>query len=117
MMRRLLLLWWLLLSSPLVIAAERMTMAVSPARSFSPTNLEIRVHVAPDDSNRLLEVVVESDGYLRSGRVQLDGKDSPQNLRLEFRDVPSGDYVICGSVLDGTGRTRASARAEVIVLP
>jgi hypothetical protein len=117
MTRRFWLLWLLLLSSPFaVMAAERLTVTVSPAHSFGPTNLTIRVHVEPDATNRMLDVVAESPDYLRSSRVQLDGKDAPSTVRLEFRSLPGGDYVIRASVIDSTGRTRATARTEANVL-
>ncbi len=118
-MTRLFWLLWLLLlfSSPLaVMAGERLTVTVSPAHSFAPTNLAIRVHVEPDASNRMLDVVAESSEYLRSSRIQLDGKDAQPTVRLEFRSLPGGDYVIRASVIDSTGRTRATARTEASVL-
>jgi hypothetical protein len=40
-----------------VTASSPLTMTVSPARSFAPTTLTIRVHVEPDADNRELEVV------------------------------------------------------------
>jgi hypothetical protein len=97
-------------------ASERLAIAVSPHHSFAPASLVVRVHVPPDVSNRMLEVVAESADYYRSSQIQLDGVDTPATRLLEFRDVPGGDYDVQAILTDNTGRQRASAREHVIVL-
>jgi len=67
-------------------------MAISPTVSFAPANLEVRVHVMPDDVNRGLDVIAESGEYYRSSHVQLDGKDAPNNTRVELRSLPGRTY-------------------------
>jgi hypothetical protein len=96
--------------------SERLTMAVSPARSFAPTTLTVRIHVTPDDDNRALEVVAESGDYYRSSRIQLDGKEAPQAIAVELRSLPGGDYEVRGTLIDASGHTRASVRAQAIVI-
>lgn len=97
-------------------ATERLTMAVSPAQSFAPTNLTIRVRVEPDAGNRALEVAAESGEYYRSSRIQLDGAEAPRNIVLELRSLPSGDYDVRGALIDGSGRERVWVRRHAIVL-
>jgi hypothetical protein len=107
----------LLLSSAVSInATEPLTMAVSPARSFAPTNLTIRVRVEPDAGNRGLEVVAESSDYYRSSRIQLDGAEAPRMISVEIRNLPGGDYDVRGALIDSAGRERAAVRKQVIVL-
>jgi hypothetical protein len=107
----------LLVSSTVrVNATERLTIAVSPVQSFAPTNLTIRVQVQPDGDNRALEVVAESGAYYRSSRIQLDGADAPRTISLEIRNLPGGDYEVRGALIDGSGRERAVARRQVVVL-
>jgi hypothetical protein len=107
----------LLVSSTVrVNATERLTIAVSPVQSFAPTNLTIRVQVQPDGDNRALEVVAESGAYYRSSRIQLDGADAPRAISLEIRNLPGGDYEVRGALIDGSGRERAVARRQVVVL-
>ena len=101
---------------PLNATAERLEIAVSPHHSFAPASLAVRVHIPPDVSNRMLEVVAESDNYYRSSQLQLDGVDTPATRLLEFRDVPGGDYDVQAILTDKTGRQRASVREHVIVL-
>jgi hypothetical protein len=106
----------LFLSSALSVNAnEPLTMAVSPARSFAPTTLTIRVHVEPDAGNRALEVVAESAEYYRSSRIQLDGVDAPPTISLEMRNLPGGDYEVRGVLISSAGRER-SVRQQVVVL-
>lgn len=106
----------LVLCSVMIDASEPLTIAVSPMQSFAPTNLTIRVHVAPDASNRALEVITESGGYYRSSRVQLDGADAPRTIWLEMRNVPGGDYEVRGTLIDSAGRQRTVVHTRVVVL-
>ena len=107
----------LVLSSAVSIKAnEPLTIVVSPARSFAPTNLTIRVHVEPDAANRALEVAADSGEYYRSSRIQLDGAEAPPTMSLEIRNLPSGDYEVRGVLINSAGRERSAAREHVIVL-
>lgn len=96
--------------------SERLTMAVSPAQSFAPTTLTVRVHVRPDADNRALEVVAESDDYYRSSRIQLDGKEAPHTIVVELRSLPGGNYEVRGTLIDEYGHTRTLVRTSVIVI-
>ena len=107
----------LLLSSALSLnAGERLAIVVSPRHSFAPASLVVRVHITPDVANRALEVVAESADYYRSSRIQLDGESAPATSLLEFRSLPGGDYDVRATLIDSTGRQRASAREHVVVI-
>jgi hypothetical protein len=107
----------LFLSSAVSINAnDPLTIAVSPAQSFAPTNLAIRVHVQPDPDNRALEVIAESGEYYRSSRILLDGAEAPRTITLEIRNLPSGDYDVRGTLINSAGRERSAVHTQVIVL-
>jgi hypothetical protein len=108
--------WLMLAAAARADVGERLTMAVSPAQSFAPTTLTVRVHLKPDAENRALEVVAESGNYYRSSRIQLDGNEAPQTIVVELRSLPGGDYEVSGALIDRSGRARASVRKQVIVL-
>jgi len=109
--------WGVFLSAAMTVkAGERLTMAVSPVQSFAPTNLTVRVHVPSDDANRALEVSADSGQYYRSSRIQLDGKDAPRTITVEFPRLPGGAYEIRGALIDSAGHARAFAREQVTVL-
>ena len=97
-------------------AAERVTMTVSPTRSFAPSDVVVRVHVAPDVANRAVVIVAESGDYYRRSVVQVDGESGPRMIVLELRSVPGGDYRIRAAVIDGAGHELASVRKETIIL-
>ena len=106
-----------LLSSAMALDAnEPLSMAVSPAQSFAPTNLMIRLHVEPDRVNRALEVVAESGEYYRSSEIQLEGSEAPRTISFEFRNVPGGDYDVRGTLISSAGKARAAVRQHVIVI-
>jgi hypothetical protein len=106
----------LLMAALSVNAGERLTIAVSPLQSFAPTNLIVRIHVAPDADNRALEVTAESGEYFRSSLIPLDGKEAPRTVAVELRGLPGGDYQVRGTLVDNAGRPRASVSQQVIVL-
>jgi hypothetical protein len=95
---------------------EQLKIAVSPAQSFAPSNLTIRVRVVPDDENRSLQIVAESAGYYSSSQIPLDGERAPGMLLFEFRSLPAGDYVVYGLLTDSGGRQRALVKQPVRVL-
>jgi len=93
-----------------------LTIAVSPAQSFAPSDLMVRVHVAPDPATRALVIVADSGDYYRSSVTQIDGESGPRMIMLELRSVPGGDYEIRAAVVDGAGHERSSVRKQAIVL-
>ena len=99
-----------------VTATNPLTMTVSPAHSFAPTTLTIRLQVEPDADNRELEVVAESGAYYRSSRLPLEGAGAPRTTSLEIRNLPCGNYEVRGVLIDSAGRRRAAVRTEVVVL-
>jgi len=55
-----------------------------------PAALKIQAVVEADDRNRSLEVVAQSDGYIRSVRFNSTDATPSVSGRSEFRDVPHG---------------------------
>ena len=86
-------------------AGERLTVAVSPLQSFAPSNLIVRVGVAPDDANRALEITADSGEYYRSSRIQLDGKDAPRTI--------TSDNTLTIDGIDNTDEFTGSSRTEL----
>jgi hypothetical protein len=107
---------FLLASAAAPDASELLSMAVSPAQSFAPTTLTIRLRVEPDAVNRGLDVIVESGEYYRSSRIQLDGSEAPRTVSVVFRDVPGGEYDVRATLLGNTGKARAAVRQHVTVM-
>jgi hypothetical protein len=89
---------------------ESLKMSVSPAQSFAPADLRVRLMVEPNAVNRIVAIVAESDDYYGSSELRLDGEDGPRTMFLEFRGVPSGDYQIRSVVGDAQGREIANAK-------
>jgi len=107
------LLFW---SAVSVTATNPLTITVSPAQSFAPTSLTVRVQVEPDADNRELEVVAESSAYYRSSRLPLEGVSAPRTTSLEIRNLPGGNYEVRGVLIDSAGHRRAAVRTEVVIL-
>jgi hypothetical protein len=106
----------ILMCAVLLDAAAPLSMTVSPAQSFAPTTLTIRVHVEPDPANRVLEVIAESGEYYRSSQMPIDGADASHTVSFELRDVPGGDYDVTCILINDAGRERATVRRHVRVV-
>jgi hypothetical protein len=96
---------------------EQLRIAVSPAQSFAPSNLNIRARIVPHAENRALEMIAESDEFYRSSQIALDGEHAPATIMFEFRGVPGGDYQVYGILTGGSGRQRAVVVQQVRVIP
>jgi hypothetical protein len=95
---------------------EALGMAVSPAQSFAPSNLRVRLRLEPHAQNRRLAVVVDSADFYRRSEIPLDGEQAPKAITIEVRNVPGGSYQVSSVVLDESGRMRASAKQDVNVI-
>jgi len=96
---------------------EQLRLAVSPAQTFAPSNLNIRARVVPNAENRGLTIIAESEDFYRSSQVQLEGDHAPATITVEFRGVPGGEYLVSGVLTDSVGRRRAIAEQQVRVIP
>ena len=95
---------------------EQLRLAVSPAQSFAPSNLNIRARVVPHPDNRTLTVIAESEDFYRSSEIPLEGERAPATIIFEFRGLPSGEYIVSGVLTDDVGRRRAIAEQQVRVI-
>jgi hypothetical protein len=95
---------------------EQLKIAVSPAQSFAPSNLNIRARVVPNAENRAIEVVAESDEFYRSSQIPLEGEHAPATILFEFRSLPGGEYQVYGILTDSVGRRRAVVQQQIRVL-
>ena len=97
-------------ATPRLNADPNLTLRVSPTIAREPASLRITAIVPADDRNRGLEIIAQSDGYLRKSHIQLDGRDARRVWDIEFRDVPHGDYDV---VVVLTGPTDAARWSRV----
>jgi hypothetical protein len=93
-----------------------LSMRVSPATSFAPANLVIRMRVESDADNRAIEVIADGEDFLRSSMIQLEGDRAPKTTVFEFRSVPAGEYQVTASLIGADGQRRAMARTHVKVI-
>jgi hypothetical protein len=98
-------------------AGERLTMVVTPARSFAPSTIRVRVKVEAAASNRVLSIVADSGEYYTSSQIQLDGEQAPRTLMVQFPSLPGGDYVVNSILIDENGQRSASATEAIKIVP
>jgi hypothetical protein len=54
-------------------AKESVAIRVSPAVAFAPADLVIRTSIEPDEHNRAIAIVADSESFYRSSSIQLEG--------------------------------------------
>ena len=94
---------------------QRLTITVSPANSFAPALLMVRVRVEPSVDNRSVEVIADSGSFYRSSEIQLEGDRSPATINLELGSIPEGDYRVVGILRDRAGHERSLVHQDVRV--
>ena len=97
-------------------AGEPVSVRVNPSVAIAPTMLAIRVNVAPQATNRALEIVVDSGDFYRLSRVQLEGDKGPVVNNLTIDRVPAGAYEVTATVIGADGRRSTMARAHAEVM-
>jgi hypothetical protein len=95
---------------------EEIKLAVSPAQSLAPANLNIRARIVPNAANRFLEIVADSGEFYRSSEISLEGDRAPATTMFEFRGLPGGEYLVYGILIDKYGHRRAMADQQVRVI-
>ena len=97
-------------------AGEPVSVRVNPSVAIAPTTLAIRVKVPPQAENRALEIVVDSNDFYRSSRMQLEGDKGPVTNTLNIGSVPAGDYEVTATVIGADGKRTTTARAHAEVM-
>jgi len=108
----------LLLSGPradAVGAPDRIALRLTPAVAWAPAALTVRATIESNSENRELEVIAESDAFVRSSSISLDGAKAPKLNVFEFRSLPSGTYTVTGVLVDSSGRRLTATRMFQVV--
>ena len=89
---------------------ERLAIRLTPPVDVAPAVLTVRTTVERSAQNRALEIVVESENYLRSSQFSLDGDRAARTHLLVFRDLPEGRYEITATLSGDHGPLAAATR-------
>jgi len=106
----------LLLAATTIAGKDAVSIRVSPAVSFAPAHLVIQTRIEPDDNNRAIEVVANSEEFYRSSTIPLEGERAPKTTTVQFVSLPPGDYEVTATLIGSDGQHRASARMHVNVV-
>jgi hypothetical protein len=113
---RLLLLIGMTSSAQMIAADAPITIAVRPAVTVARATAQLKVLVARDDRNRVLQWEVDGPNYYRSSQIDLDGSSAPRSWLFWVKDIPEGDYDIRVTV-HRDDRSNAVALSSIKVLP
>ena len=90
------------LSVPQSPAKEIVEIKVHGYYFAAPATVPITVAVEPGANNRMLVVEFDSEDYLRSSGVELDGEKEKRLHSVEFKSLPAGEYTLRAQVLSKT---------------
>jgi hypothetical protein len=88
---------------------SRLTIRVTPLVLLTRGEARGVVIVPRHEDNRMLRVILESEGYYSLSDIQLDGEYAALSYPLAWRDLPPGSYCATVQVYGPTGmRTSTS---------
>lgn len=79
-------------------ADDPIAMSVRPAVARYPGHAELKVLVARNELNRVLQWEVEGGTFYRSSSIQLDGASAPRTHSFRVRGLPGGDFEVRATV-------------------
>ena len=82
-----------LLAGP-AVASEPVAVSANPMISMAPATIVVSVVLEPDERNRFLTVVTDSQDFYSSSEVSLDGDRAARQQRFTVRNLPAGEYVV-----------------------
>jgi hypothetical protein len=82
------------LAAPHLNAGQRLAIRVLPAVALAPAFVTVRITIEPSDSNRMLDIEVDSSAYRRSSEIPLAGRNTPRVSVFELKDLPTGLYEV-----------------------
>src|SRR5215831_4484632 len=78
---------------------QLLTVRVLPKVATAPANLWITAFVEADERNRSLQISAQSDDFVRTSEVQLEGRDAQRVFDFKFPNVPRGKYEVTGTLI------------------
>jgi hypothetical protein len=102
-------------SAVILDGGQLLTVRVLPKVATAPANLWITATVEADERNRSLEISAQSDDFVRSSEVQLDGRDAQRVYDFNFPGVPRGNYEVTGTLMGIDGKRAVVTRVVMVV--
>jgi len=94
---------------------ELLTAQISPRIAPAPGFVRVRTFVDTSDENRGLEVVAQSDDFVRSSTIELDGAAAPRVNVFDFPNLPAGEYEVRAALLGANGIRATTAQTVLVV--
>jgi hypothetical protein len=73
----------------------------------APATVRINVAIEPDVENYKLMIEAESERFVRSSVIELEGEDAKRIHSFEFNSLPAGEYILRAEV-----RSRTEVRGQ-----
>src|SRR5262245_58550246 len=82
---------------------DRVTVRVTPEKSFEPALLLVRARIEPNAANRFLAIIADGENFYRSSEIPLSGDGAPKVIEFRYPDLPGGEYEIYAVLMDSSG--------------
>jgi hypothetical protein len=75
----------------------------------APATVIVNVAVRPDAANHKLQIEAESERFVRSSVIELEGEGDKRIHTIQFKSLPEGEYVLRAEV-----RSRTDVRGQAV---
>src|SRR5262245_322457 len=106
---------WGLTSGKGIGGHELLRAQVSPRIAPAPGYVRVPAFVDASDDNRGLEVIAQSEDFVRSSTIELNGAAAPRLNVFDFPNLPAGEYEVRAALLGRNG-VRATTTQTVLVV-
>jgi hypothetical protein len=106
---------WGLMIGKTIDGHELLTAQISPRIAPAPGFVRVRAFVDASDDNRGLEVIAQSEDFVRSSTIELNGAAAPRLNVFDFPNLPAGEYEVRAALFGTNGIRATTARTVLIV--
>ena len=75
----------------------------------APATVTVNVAIQPDSANHKLLIEAESERFVRSSVIELEGANDKRIHTVQFRSLPEGEYILRAEV-----RSRTDVRGHAV---
>jgi hypothetical protein len=94
---------------------DAVQLRLSPSIANAPATVVVTATVSRDERNRVLVLSAESEDFLRSSAIELDGDNEARVHQFWLKGLPEGHYLVSAEVRGASGvRALGSVPLEVL---
>jgi hypothetical protein len=94
--------------------SQPLAIRVAPVSGLAPCDITIQAFVEPDERNRSLEFLLDSEALYRLSTTELLGARAARTSEVKFPDLPKGEYEVRVTLIGSDGERGRVTRYIVL---